>query len=728
MTDDDDNIEVASDDPKCDELAEELEQAQTDANWYYQRMEQARAWWYSQWPGQSIDGRKHATMQKDCFPWDGASDSRLRIVATLIADQVSVRKFGFFQSKIQARSVRPLLEAGEASKSTKLLQWVIYNHMWPQVIREVPLLFNWWQGYGCGFMGIEWEQQRRLELHPINLQILEEIVTQMSGGMPDTAQMLIQAIMTPQAEDSLITLITQLSPIVKPPQARKIVRDLRETGEAIVPVAYPFTNKPRWTALRPCIDVLFPSEVSDLQEGRFFARMDDWVSETEQRDRIVTEGYDPQYVEESINHKGEPALSMSPWPTRDGHPPRSYRDLIQNVHVYYKTSHDGTPCMYHTVFNPMVKGKNGRCLCAKHGKADQDHGQYPAIEFCRRTEDKRILGSMGICEEAYTDELDAKRQQDGLSDRTSLVHRPPMIVPYSRVKDIKNTPIPGAVLGVSRPREVDWMPLPPTDATPVAVLQMIQQRLDRRYGLFGADIDPELKQMRRMEAGQDTNNLMSLVLEQTWQLIQQYEAPQEVAEVVGEMARPFPVSRDEIQGKHEISVTCDMRMLDVEYAQEKLALIGQAMAFKQSGVLFNMAVEAIDPDAAAALEQSQVSPAAQEKERQDELAAISMAMNGIEPPLPMYANYELRLQILQQNTLGSQNPLMGRRLQMAPDTQQILKNRAEFFQNQIQQYTQNPLIGKALQTSTFAPKQAPQLTAAPGAQNGPAGTPGGYGG
>jgi hypothetical protein len=714
MTEDpENNIELWSDEPKLNEIIEELDQAQTDANWFYRRMEQARSWWYSQWQGQTIDGRKHAQFQQDCFPWDGASDSRLRIVATLISDEVSVRKFSFFQSKIQARSVRPLMQAGESNKSTKLLQWTVYNHMWPQVLREVPLVFNWWQGYGVGFIGIEWEQQRRLEIHPISLQDLGDIIGALGGGEDVTSQVL-DAVMDPTREDELTVIVQQLSPILTRPDARKIVKNLRETGMAEVPVAYPYINKPRWTALRPCVDVLFPSETSDLQEARWFCRMDDWVSETELKDRIQTEGYDPAFVDELLNHKGEAGLSSQPWSTRDGSPPRSYRNLMQLYHFYYKALENGTPCMYKTVFNPLVKAKGGKPLCAKHGMAEYDHGQYPAIEFCRRTEDRRILGSMGIAEEAYTDELDIKRQQDGLSDRTSLVHRPPMIVPYSRVKDIKGSPIPGSVLGVSRPREVDWMPLPPTDATPVAVIQMVQQRLDRRYGLFGADVDPELKQMRRMEAGQDTLALMGLALEQTWQLIQQYEAPEEVAEVVGQLARPFPVSREEIQGKHEITATTDMRMLDAEYAQEKLALIGQAMAFKQEGMLFNMAVEAIDPDAADALQQSQVSPEAQAKEQQDELNAIGQAMNGIEPPLPMYANHQLRLQVLMQNTIQSQNPMMMQRLQMAPDAQEILKNRAQFFQNQIQQYTQNPTIGRALQTSTFAPKQAPQLQAPPG--------------
>ena len=713
IEDPENNIELWSDEPKLGEITDELDQAQTDANWFYQRMEQARSWWYSQWAGQTVDGRKHVAYQGDCFPWDGASDSRLRIVATLISDQVSVRKFAFFQSKIQARSVRPLTQAGESNKSTKLLQWTVYNHMWPQVLREVPLVYNWWQGYGVGFLGIEWEQQRRLELFPISVQDLADILGALGAG-EDATMELLDAFSDPAREDEFTVLVQQLSPILTRPDARQIVKSLRETGTASVPVAYPFINKPRWTALRPCVDVLFPSETSDLQEARWFCRMDDWVSETELKDRIKTENYDPAFVDEMLKHKGEPGLSSQPWSTRNGVPPRSYRNLMQLYHFYYKAIDNGTPCMYKTVFNPVVKAKGGKPLCAKHGMAEYDHGQYPAIEFCRRTEDRRILGSMGIAEEAYTDELDIKRQQDGLSDRTSLVHRPPMIVPYSRVKDIKNSPIPGAVLGVSRPREVDWMPLPPTDATPVAVIQMVQQRLDRRYGLFGGDVDPELKQMRRMEAGQDTLALMGLALEQTWQLIQQYEAPEEVAEVVGEMAKPFPVSREEIQGKHDISATTDMRMLDAEYAQEKLSLIGQAMAFKQEGVLFNMAVEAIDPDAADALEQSQVSPEAQEKERQDELNAIGQAMNGIEAPLPMYGNHQLRLQILMQNTLQSQNPLMMQRLQAAPDSQEILKNRAQFFMNQIQQYTQNPTIGRALQTSTFAPKQAPQLQAPPG--------------
>ena len=443
------NIELGSDEPKLKKIIDELQQAQVDANWFYRRMQQARNWWHSQWEGQTVDGRKHADAQGECFPWDGASDSRLRTVATLIKEEVTVRKFAFFSAKIQAQSIRPLVQAGESSKGSKLLQWRLYNHMWPELLREVPLCFNWWQGFGVGLLGIEWEQQRRLDYHEISLPILAEIMQAMGAG-EDAMLYLMDAIFDPAREDELTAIVQSLSPIVSKPQARKIISDLRDLHTAQVPVAYPYMNQPRWTALRPTIDVLFPSETRDLQKGRWVCRMDDWVTETELTDRIDTENYDPEFVTEALKHKGEIGLTLQPFgmqTTWSGDyirsaVPRSYRDLIQIYHFYYQSIMDGVPCTYLTVFNPLCTKRGGVHLYAKHGPAPYDHGQYPMIEFCRRSEDARILGSIGIAEEAYTDELDIKRQQDGLTDRTSLVHRPPMIVPYSRVKDIKNTPIP----------------------------------------------------------------------------------------------------------------------------------------------------------------------------------------------------------------------------------------------------------------------------------------------
>jgi len=155
----------------------ELETAMNDANWFYRRMEQARHWWQSRWHGQTIDGRKHEeAYEEEVFPWEGSADHRVRSVATLIRNEVSVCKFAFFKSNVQAKAMRPLVQGRQANQATRLLRWRIYNHMWAELIREVPFLLNWWRGYGVALMGVQWEQSRRLEHQPITVPDLAEIL------------------------------------------------------------------------------------------------------------------------------------------------------------------------------------------------------------------------------------------------------------------------------------------------------------------------------------------------------------------------------------------------------------------------------------------------------------------------------------------------------------------------------------------------------------------------
>ena len=717
------NIEQGTDTPPLGRIIEELEQAQTDSNWYIRRLRQMLDWWQSRWPSQWEDGRKHVDPlegeQATCFPWDGAADSRVRTVGTIIKEHVMVSKYAFFKAKIQARSSRPLINARDSNKTTKLLQWRLYVHMWAELIREMPFYFNWRWGYGTAFMGVEWEQSRRLEMVPLSLPVLAEIAQ--AQGADDRMLYLMDAFRDPNQEDQLVELVQALSPIVSKPKARGIVTDLREIGTAELPVARYYVNKPKWIALRPVLDVLIPSETCDLQDSRWVCRRNEWLSETELTDRIETEGYDPGFVKKALETaKGEPGLAQNTNEIVanqfvDGQPGLgSKRDLVEIFTFRYKALMNGTPCLYKTVMNPLVKD-----TYAKHGVDEYAHGFYPYVVGRRNSVERPILSSVGIAEEAYTDEQAIKAQQDGITDRTGLVNLPAMIVPYSRVRDIKGQRMPGAVIGVSRPNEISWAQLPPNDGTPLEAMKLVQLNLDRRYPLFGMEVDPALKQLYRDEVGQDVLAETSLMADQTLQLMQQYEVEEEVAAVVGPLARPFKVSPAEIRGRHDVSAATDMKMLDPEYAKQKLEMLGQALQFNQTGTanmskVMQLAMEVIEPDFAdlGILDDDQQ---ATQREINEEINAISQAFNGIEAPLPMYGNHQLRLQTLLKTTLGSTNPSMGMRLQQNPDTVEILKKRAQFYMNQIQQHTQNPQIGRALSTQTFQPKMAPEL-AQPGTQ------------
>ena len=62
--------------------------------------------------------------------------------------------------------------------------------------------------------------------------------------------------------------------------------------------------------------------------------------------------------------------------------------------------------------------------------------------------------------------------------------------------------------------------------------------------------------------------------------------------------------------------------------------------------------------------------------------------------------------------------MMAKRLQAAPDSVEMLKKRAEFYQNQIQQYQNNPQIGRTLATRAFSGGSAGQPAPQSGNGNG----------
>lgn len=714
------NLAIASETPKIHVLRAAIEEALGDINFYYQRNQNAADWWHARWPNQTIDGRKHAGDEgDDCFPWEGASDTRMQMMSRLIREHVMVSKFAFLNAKVQARSIRPFAGVRVATAATRLLQWMLYTHMQAELARELPLAWAWRFGYGAAFLGIEWEQERRVENVEISIPMLDEFI-QASGGDPAMA-MIMESIMDPAREDLMLELVQALSPIVTRTKARRIVKDLRELRSAEVPVPYTYKSKPRWTALRAGVDLVFPSDTSDLQRAPWVARRE-WVSETELIDRIETEDYDGAFVDELLQHKGQ-SYNSAVWTVRTeaerskvgsrnyegGN--RDFAGMYELYHCLYKTIDEGTPCLYRTVFSPHAVGKDrDNPLYATHGLFPYQHGQYPYIPLRFELDDRPILSSRGIPEIGYTWEQELKVQFDGRADRTAIVLNPPMIVPTNRVNAIRSQYGPRAILGVTRPNEVAWPPLPPTDQSPELIGQMVERRVEDWFALFGQQVDPEKKSMRRIELSSDVLGEVNLAIDQTLKLMQQYEPEEDVTAVVGELQRPFNISRRNIQGAFEITATFDARMLNEDYQEKKLQLIGQAMGYNQAGTanmskLFRVAMEAIDIDLAdEVVEDDQP---ATEREKTDELMAVNAAMNGLEMPLPQQGNHQLRLQTLMSATLQSQNPEMAKRLQQNPDTIAILQNRIKFFQNQVQQNTQNAQIGRMLSTQTFS-KEAPQ--------------------
>jgi hypothetical protein len=278
--------------------------------------------------------------------------------------------------------------------------------------------------------------------------------------------------------------------------------------------------------------VLHPFEVSDVQ-GSMWVADREWVDEVDLWDRTETEDYDPDFVRELLKHKGQSDSPLAGlWRDRTalernrvfGGLIPDYKNSVELFHVYYKTIEDGgAPCVYRTIFSPLVKARDPKKqLYASHAPHPYEHGEYPVISGRHELDDRPILSSRGIPEIAYTWEQEIKAQRDGRTDSTALIHRPFMIVPRTRENVIKNTPLPGAVLGVSRPNEVQFGPTPPQSGVPLQIEEQTLQEVRDWFPLFGQEVDPDKKNIYRQTVIDDRLSEMTDALEQTLKLAQQY--------------------------------------------------------------------------------------------------------------------------------------------------------------------------------------------------------------
>lgn len=705
---------IAEDDAQLDLIKRAAASWEQSADTYLGRSQTAFDSWHSRWTGQTIDGRKwgDGSDAAAVWPWPGASDSRCRTVEKIMWQHYTLAMFAVMNMKIQAKSTRPADAIRQSQQMTTLLKWMIYTHMQEEVNRELPLLVNWTNGFGSAVMECVWEQESRLDYATVTRLNLYD--TAVLNGERASIDDFLSRFFDDAQMDDLITLVQGLAQdseektILSKRQARAIVLDMRATGAADIPVPYIFKSKPRWTTLRPMREIFFNPNLDDMQHARAIDRIE-YVSETDLIDRIETAGYDEKFVDDSLSFKEKegnaPRWTQVGVNAYSDHAATDFEEKIKLHHFWRRGLLKKQPALFRTIFHESVEKE------ALHEPCDYQHGQFPFTAIRREFHDRAILSSRGIPEIAYTWEYEIKKQRDGRTDMVDLALRPPLMAPYQDILRMKNQFSPGAAIPERRAGDMRFFPVPSYQTGSIEIEKAVKQDIDEFFGLFG-EIDPILKQRRHEEIADTYIEQLKPVVRQTGQLIKQYMPDADVAMVVGSLSRPFHVTRAEIQGEYEITATVDMRDVDPEFLEKKLQFIAQLKQMDSGGILdvnklIRIGAESIDYTLAD--EAVQDTGPVTEKEMEDERRAISRIIgSGLAEPLPKAGNFQLRLQTLQTTLQEGSQSSPDFQERMTKGVTAILENRAKYYQNQIQQYTQNPQIGRSLVTQPFS-NAAPKL-------------------
>jgi len=106
----------------------ELTTAATDASWYSTRRADNYDTRLAYWDGQSSDGRKWGgNYRKKIFPWEGASDARIRLADFVSNRETQLCLTATFSSRLQMLPVEST-DGILQQRSESLLKWMLYTH------------------------------------------------------------------------------------------------------------------------------------------------------------------------------------------------------------------------------------------------------------------------------------------------------------------------------------------------------------------------------------------------------------------------------------------------------------------------------------------------------------------------------------------------------------------------------------------------------------------------
>lgn len=401
-------------------------------------------------------------------------------------------------------------------------------------------------------------------------------------------------------------------------KARKIVRDLRDTGLSRFPAPYACKNQPNIRCLKLWEDVFFTPETCDIQDAPVVF-VKEFFTEQGLRTRAAAEGWNEGWVEAAVKEKGKFSSWVS-WMSnestselflnRSGYQIVDTRqDLIEVLYAYTNlVDEEGVSGIYYTVLHHGIKpGDNGSGsglkaalqFYGKHEMLDYKHGKQPFVVWQRECIGRPIYMSRGIPEIVATWQRAVKVQEDSLTDRTSFETLPPVIVPSLDGIDYRFGP--AVQIPVARP-EMGPRFMEPPRSTPIAfeLIEMIMKRADRYFGRARTDEPPETALMKKQKMVRGFLLSVSEGFQQLFALMEQYMDPEEFARVTGS-PEPISLNDDEIGKQFDYVMSCDVAELNPDLVAAKLEAISKSVLPEDSGGVIDrskltmLKLRAIDP-------------------------------------------------------------------------------------------------------------------------------------
>jgi hypothetical protein len=605
---------------------------------------------YARWPGQSFDGKKHSRDKgkTEPTPWDGASDLQVFLADEAINSYVAMEGLAMQKANIVAVPVEGN-DIKRAKNVSNFMRWLIKTQI-VDFDREMELLSQFVHEKGLAVTGQFWEVKQDKTLQKIRLDEFQEQFPQINVQ---------EMLMVDSLEDDLIALFEELYGCSRR-KAKKMIGELRMTGETTVPVIGKVKSRPVIRAFNLDEDVFIASNTADLEDASGIYRLQYFTPE-KLRMFVHTDGWDEAWVEKAIECALGKQISPSNDDTYFGQQnyrldavgaltPDNYKGKVGVVYAYQRLSdEDGFAGIYCTKFNPYVPPDEKQKGYAKYDLLGYAHGQYPFVLHRREYLSRKLYDTRGIPEPARPWQNQIKAHRDARIDAASMAILPPFMHPIGRPPTKWG---PGARVGERRPGEYHFgdAPAPSQQNTESEVI--LEQTWNKYVGfnttgeatIFDS-VKPQFQINKRL-------NGLSKAFNQVLSLYSQY-GPKEVAyRVIGmKQAEPVIFERGSPDEEFDFFLTWDIQNMDPEVQEKKLQALAQVCAtFDRNGQIdysevLQIAVDIIDPNWAERIIQPK--EVGTQRVVNDTQGALAQIFAGVDKDREMNDPPELQAQVLQ---------------------------------------------------------------------------------
>lgn len=669
-------------------LVAELRYWQNRSTAFYANREREERAFLQVWKGQDVSGVREDKDERLAWPFDGASDQRVRWGDTAFQNLLALVVVALDGARVEVTCDGTVQGQKRAAAIQKVLKWC-RRKLGAKWYAQVAALLRYMMvdTPAVAAMDVEWAVRRTvgvgtLEFEKAQAEYVAWRVNQGAAVAPDDAAAeFATALATRDETDGYALVRAFLAGVKGVPEGDvdAVAEALDEEGACECRTAAERWEGPEIRALRYGDDFMIPESCEDFDYADPLFRSE-WYTETQLRELAAEGEWSRAWVEETLEKKG-----ATFYDTRDYRDAQDMKDVVNVVWAYTtETTPAGDTVRYETLLSLAAGSAFGKRIVRSR------RGKWETVFFRREVLAGNLTASRGLAQLCAPDQGLAKEIKDMANNNAIVSSLPAVKAKGARVRNVMIEPF--GVLNMGQGDDVAWMNPPPYPAAAKEMVKEIRDDLLAFLGLSNGETDVSTR----------TQSFVTMMLAQFRELyVRLVECAQDYASdeallTVTNATDVAGVRHEDLDGDFQLALEFNPANINHKDLIERVTALAQVLAPYDSknemdrlpilrSVMSQMFPEIADESFRSPAELT----ADDVKDEQDNFVKIKA---GIAPAVDTEGkwNYAARLEFYQR--LQQENP--DAIAEMGEVSQAIFQRHVQALEQQARQYGENAAIGR----------------------------------